>query len=125
MRKKCTLLETASDKKILNDTKLKNISKAKWDQIQSLFTFSTERPLNAANLCPTFDHVNMLLWKLTNLINSDVSFINRRDVVKQHIEQSKKKMYTMLGIKKKDELAFVCNTSEANSIIDRVLICRK
>lgn len=116
-KEKVKILETPSDKKSLTGKELKNLSKAEWNQIQSLFTFGTRPPLNAANLCPAFDHVNMLLWKLTNLINSDVSFINRLDVVKQHIEQSKKKMCTMLGIKKNDELAFVRNTSEANSII--------
>ncbi|MCX8125028.1 MAG: aminotransferase class V-fold PLP-dependent enzyme [Spirochaetes bacterium] len=111
------VIDIPSDKKIITDSALKNLSKANWDTIRSLFTFSTRPPLNAANLCPTFDHVNMYLWQFTNQINEDVSFINRLDFIKKHVEKSKEKVCKMLGIENKKELAFVRNTSEANSII--------
>lgn len=49
-KEKVKILETPSDKKSLTGKELKNLSKAEWNQIQSLFTFGTRPPLNAANL---------------------------------------------------------------------------
>lgn len=49
-KEKVKILETPSDNKLLTDTELKNLFKADWNQIQSLFTFGTKPPLNAANL---------------------------------------------------------------------------
>ncbi|MEJ5362160.1 MAG: hypothetical protein WBK20_11615 [Spirochaetota bacterium] len=106
--KKEYVTQPLNEKKILTDATLKKLSKSDWSEIRKLFTFSTHPPLNAANLCPVFDHVTMFQWKLTNRISSDVSFINRLDVVKEYIKPLKEKLYKNVG-NQKYKLISICS----------------
>jgi cysteine desulfurase/selenocysteine lyase len=91
-----------------------------WEKVRSLFSFGRKPPLNAANLCPPFNSVIEKLTAYGKALNSDVGFINRRNFVLEQVENSRKKINKMLGTGK-GQLAFVRNTSEANTTIVRGL----
>jgi len=78
-------------------------------------------PMNAANLTPMMQPIATVISAYAERLNRDVSFINRRDIVNETIERSRSKVAEMLGIPSPDDLAFVRNTSEANSIINNGL----
>ncbi len=107
----------------LNQAEIEQLKNASWAEIRQLFQFAHSQlnpgpiPLNAANLCPSFTHVNHKLFEYSQLLDNDVSFINRRDFVLDKVELARTKMAKLLGIDNSDDIAFVRNTSEANATI--------
>ncbi len=91
-----------------------------WEKVCSQFSFTRKPPLNAANLCPPFNHVMDRQTAYSKMLGNDVGFISRRNFVLEEVENSRKKIGKMLGIGK-GQLAFVRNTSEANTTIVRGL----
>lgn len=77
--------------------------------------------LNAVNLCPSPHMVRERVFRLTEDVDSDVSFQNRAkfDVLR---EEARRKLATLMGASA-DELAIVRNTSEANNTIGGVRLC--
>ena len=73
-------------------------------------------PMNAANLAPMLQPVAERVSEYAQLLNQDVSFIHRRDIVKDKVDLSRSKVARMLGADS-NEIALVRNTSEANSVI--------
>ncbi|HDP80141.1 MAG TPA: aminotransferase class V-fold PLP-dependent enzyme [Spirochaetes bacterium] len=88
-----------------------------WSKVRSLFTFTHQAPLNAANLCPAFDRVIAKQEQYARRLSSDVGFPNRRDFVLEEVENARKKVCEMLNAGSSKQLAFVRNTSEANTTI--------
>lgn len=78
-------------------------------------------PLNAANLTPLLLPVADKVIEYSKLLNSDVSFINRRNVVADKVDIAREKVAAMLGVDDPEDLAFVRNTSEGNSVINNGL----
>ncbi|NIB42558.1 aminotransferase class V-fold PLP-dependent enzyme [Pseudomaricurvus alkylphenolicus] len=78
-------------------------------------------PMNAANLTPLLLPIAEKVTEYARLLNQDVSFINRRNMVSDKVALSRDKVATMLGIDDPQDLAFVRNTSEANSVINNGL----
>ena len=76
-----------------------------------------QSPMNAANLAPALARVLSVQQALTEKLNRDVSFVNRRNVVKAELADSKSMIAEFMGIGDVDDLALVRNTSEANSIV--------
>lgn len=111
---------SCSDEK-LTSGQFKSLGDKGWEGIRSLFSFTHKPPLNAANLCPAFDRVIAKQAEYTKRLSSDVGFINRRDFALKEVEESRKKVCRMLGIGGTEQLAFVRNTSEANTAIVRGL----
>lgn len=112
-----SLSSSKIEDKILNENTINKLTSTNWNSVRSLFTFSKQAPLNAANLCPAFDHVHAKLALYTERLNSDVSFINRKNFIENEVEASRTKVCSMLGIDDTSQLAFVRNTSEANATI--------
>jgi len=73
-------------------------------------------PMNAANLCPSPRPVSERVAELTRDEDSDVSPGNRTKFA-VFLEDSRKKVAEQLGVSP-DEIAFVRNTSEANTLIN-------
>lgn len=97
--------------------KIDTESKDGWSPVRSLFTFSHRAPLNAANLCPAFNRVMEHQNRYSARLSSDVGFPNRRDFVLEEVQNARKKVSTMLNAGNVKQLAFVRNTSEANTTI--------
>ncbi|BFM14504.1 hypothetical protein R50073_06870 [Maricurvus nonylphenolicus] len=79
-------------------------------------------PMNAANLTPLLLPVAEKVTEYAQQLNSDVSFINRRNIVTKKVDEAREKVAAMLGIDDSEDLAFVRNTSEANSVINNGLV---
>lgn len=75
-------------------------------------------PMNAANLCPTLQVVLEKQAHYTRMLNADVSLVKRRDFNTDFIAPARKKLAEMIGVSKPENIAFVRNTSEANSTIN-------
>jgi isopenicillin-N epimerase len=92
------------------------VSESYWRLVKEQFTI---RPnlimLNAANLCPSPHMVRERVFRLTDDLDSDVSFQNRAkfDVLR---EEARRKLASLMGAAD-DEIAIVRNTSEANNMI--------
>ncbi len=88
--------------------------------VRNLFAFSRTSPLrvpmNAANLCPTFECITDLVGRRTTDLDLDVSFQNRQTRYFPLLDQARAKIANQLGISDCD-LALVRNTSEANNFI--------
>lgn len=82
-------------------------------------------PMNAANLTPMLQPIGKKISEYSGNLNRDVSFINRLDIVEKTVSSSRQKVAKMLGISDPADLAFVRNTSEANSIINNGLTLKK
>ena len=94
-----------------------SIPTTSWSQPSSLHPQQTKiTPLNAANLAPAFNQVLEKQTQYSQSLNQDVSFIHRRAFIKDQVENTRDKVATMLNTKA-DNIAFVRNTSEANSTI--------
>lgn len=91
-----------------------------WEMVRRQFPFREARvPMNAANLCPAPRAVAEAVVDLTQDIDVDCSFNNRRKF-KTMLELSRKQVADQLGVDS-DEVALVRNTSEANNIINNGL----
>lgn len=75
-------------------------------------------PMNAANLCPTLQVVLEKQAHYTRQLNEDVSLVHRRDFGNKFTEPAREKLARMLGVNTPENIAFVRNTSEANSTIN-------
>jgi selenocysteine lyase/cysteine desulfurase len=87
-----------------------------WHLVKEQFTIKPKLILlNAANLCPSPHMVRECVFRLTDDLDSDVSFQNRArfDALR---EEARRKMATLVGAAE-DEVALVRNTSEANNLI--------
>jgi selenocysteine lyase/cysteine desulfurase len=87
-----------------------------WQLVKEQFTIKPKLILlNAANLCPSPHMVRERVFRLTEDVDSDVSFQNRAkfDVLR---EEARRKLATLMGASA-DEIAIVRNTSEANNTI--------
>ena len=93
-----------------------NLNESYWRQLKQQFTIKPQFiMLNAANLCPSPRIVRDRVFRLTEDLDSDVSFQNRAkfDVLR---EEARGKLAAFAGVSE-DEIAIVRNTSEANSTI--------
>lgn len=88
-----------------------------WQSVRRQFHFSGQAPLNAANLCPAFSDVLETHRSLASRLSADPGFLNRRDVVHNELDQARRACARLLGVKHREELAFVRNTSEANAVV--------
>jgi hypothetical protein len=87
-----------------------------WQLVKEQFTIKPKLILlNAANLCPSSHMVRERVFRLTEDVDSDVSFQNRAkfEVLR---EEARRKLATLRGASE-DEVAIVRNTSEANNTI--------
>ena len=88
--------------------------------VRNLFAFSRANPLrvpmNAANLCPTFECITELVDERTADLDRDVSFQNRQTRYFPLLNLARQRVADQIGIADCD-LALVRNTSEANNII--------
>jgi isopenicillin-N epimerase len=87
-----------------------------WRLVKEQFTIKPKLiMLNAANLCPSPHMVRDKVSRLTDDLDSDVSFQNRAkfDLLR---EESRRKLAAFTGASE-DEIAIVRNTSEANNLI--------
>ena len=87
-----------------------------WRLVKEQFTIKPKLVmLNAANLCPSPHMVRDKVFRLTDDLDSDVSFQNRAkfDVFR---EEARRKLAAFIGAGE-DEIAVVRNTSEANNLI--------
>lgn len=75
-------------------------------------------PMNAANLSPVLRPVEQRISEYSRQLGADVSFIARQNFVNDKIEASRVKVADMIGVSDPQDIAFVRNTSEANSIIN-------
>jgi selenocysteine lyase/cysteine desulfurase len=92
------------------------LNESYWRQIKEQFTIKPQFiMLNAANLCPSPQIVRDRVFRLTEDLDSDVSFQNRAkfDVLR---EEARRKLAAFVGASE-DEIAIVRNTSEGNSTI--------
>jgi selenocysteine lyase/cysteine desulfurase len=78
-------------------------------------------PMNAANLTPLLQPIAEKVTEYSRYLNQDVSFINRRNLVVDKVDLAREKVAAMLGVDDPDDIAFVRNTSEANSVINNGL----
>lgn len=93
------------------------ISPANWREVAGMFSFSSGiAPMNAANLCPSFDAVEAKVFEVTRNLNRDVSFNNRAKFA-GIVQKARAALADYLNVGPGD-VAFVRNTSEANSIIN-------
>lgn len=74
-------------------------------------------PLNAANLCPALQPVFNAQMEYARALNEDVSLVHRSGFVKDRVVYAREKVAEMLGVSEAESIAFVRNTSEANSIV--------
>ena len=87
-----------------------------WRLVKEQFTIKSGIILlNAANLCPSPHMVRDRIFRLTEDLDSDVSFQNRAKF-SALLEESRRKLASFVGVSE-DELAIVRNTSEANNFI--------
>ena len=87
-----------------------------WRLVKEQFTIKPGLiMLNAANLCPSPHMVREAVFRLTDDLDSDVSFQNRAkfDLLR---EEARRKLANYMGASE-DEIAIVRNTSEANNLI--------
>jgi len=89
--------------------------------VRKLFSFSKVTPLrvpmNAANLCPTFESVTGAVGLRTADLDRDVSFQNRQTKYFPLLTLARQKVAAQIGIADPADLALVRNTSEANNFI--------
>jgi len=91
-----------------------------WDMVRAQFAFTEAAvPMNAANLCPSFRAVADTVSAYTRDIDVDCSF-NNRAKFSELLEQARSRVADQLNVSA-DEIALVCNTSEANNIINNGL----
>lgn len=91
-----------------------------WQSVRDQFAFPENTvPMNAANLCPSFQSVTETVAELTADIDSDCSF-NNRAKYSDMLEQTRTLVAEQLHVDS-DEVALVRNTSEANNIINNGL----
>lgn len=91
-------------------------NEAFWQLVKEQFTIKPKLILlNTANLCPSPHMVRERVFRLTDDVDSDVSFQNRAkfDALR---EEARRKLAALMGASE-DELAIVRNTSEANNVI--------
>ena len=74
-------------------------------------------PMNAANLTPAFESVLQAQKIYAEQLNRDVSFIARRDFIKDKLESAREALADFLGVSDPDDIALLRNTSEANAIV--------
>lgn len=87
-----------------------------WQLVKEQFTIKPKLILlNAANLCPSPHMVRERVFRLTEDVDSDVSFQNRAKFDDLR-EDARRKLAALLGASA-DEIAIVRNTSEANNTI--------
>lgn len=99
-----------------NLTAVDAVNESFWRLVKEQFTIKPKLiMLNAANLCPSPHMVREKVFRLTDDLDSDVSFQNRAkfDVLR---EEARRKLAALVGAAE-DELAIVRNTSEANNVI--------
>jgi len=92
------------------------VNESFWRLVKEQFTIKQNLILlNAANLCPSPHMVRSAVFRLTEDLDSDVSFQNRAkfDALR---EEARRKLAALLGASE-DEIAIVRNTSEANNFI--------
>lgn len=90
---------------------------AGWQGVRNMFTFSEGIvPMNAANLCPSFNIVAERVFEMTRNLNQDVSFANRRKF-SVLLEEARAKVAEHIGVDQYD-VALVRNTTEGNCIIN-------
>jgi selenocysteine lyase/cysteine desulfurase len=87
-----------------------------WHLVKEQFTIKPKLILlNAANLCPSPHMVRERVFRLTEDVDSDVSFQNRAKFDGLR-EEARRKLATLMGASE-DEIAIVRNTSEANNTV--------
>src|SRR5262249_3998219 len=87
-----------------------------WRLVKEQFTIKPQLiMLNAANLSPSPHMVREIVFRLTNDLDSDVSFQNRAkfDLLR---EEARRKLAAFIGAAD-TEIAIVRNTSEANNLV--------
>ncbi len=91
-----------------------------WQSVRAQFSFGENTvPMNAANLCPSFQSVSEAVAELTADIDKDCSFNNRAKFA-ELLEQTRTLVAAQLNVSS-DEIALVRNTSEANNIVNNGL----
>lgn len=91
-----------------------------WRSVRAQFTFTDAIvPMNAANLCPSFEAVARRVAALTSDIDRDCSS-NNRAKFSALLEEARNAVARQLQVAG-DEVALVRNTSEANNIINNGL----
>jgi selenocysteine lyase/cysteine desulfurase len=91
-------------------------SEAYWEIVRRQFIFPESAvPMNCANLCPAFQAVADRVVALSRVIDYDVS-LNNRAQFNDTLRASRAKVAAQIGAAP-DEVAFVRNTSEGNSVI--------
>lgn len=75
-------------------------------------------PMNSANLSPVLRPVEQKISQYSRTLGADVSFIARQNFVNDKVEAARNKVAKMLGVSAPEDIEFVRNTSEANSIIN-------
>jgi selenocysteine lyase/cysteine desulfurase len=90
---------------------------SEWQQVRDMFSFSEGSvPMNAANLCPSFNRVAEKVFAMTRNLNSDVSFNNRKKF-SVLLEETRAKVAAYLNVNLYD-VALVRNTTEGNCIVN-------
>ena len=88
--------------------------------VRNLFAFSRATPLrvpmNAANLCPTFECITELVGQRTADLDLDVSFQNRQTRYFPLLDRARERIADQLGISDCD-LALVRNTTEGIGLV--------
>lgn len=91
-----------------------------WIDIRQQFAFADDAvPMNAANLCPSFQVVAEHVEAMTMDIDHDSSF-NNRAKFSGFLEDARSRIAAQLNVSA-DEVALVRNTSEANNIVNNGL----
>lgn len=91
-----------------------------WQMVRAQFAFGDRAvPMNAANLCPSFQSVTDTMALYTRDIDIDCSF-NNRSKFNTILEHGREAVAEQLGVSA-DEIALVRNTSEANNIVNNGL----
>lgn len=91
-----------------------------WQSVRQQFAFREDAvPMNAANLCPSFQPVAQHVSAMTADIDQDCSF-NNRAKFSGFLEDTRSRVAAQLKVSG-DEVALVRNTSEANNIINNGL----
>lgn len=91
-----------------------------WQSVRQQFSFTDAVvPMNAANLCPSFQAVAEHVSAMTADIDRDCSFNNRAKFA-GFLEDARSRVAAQLHVSA-DEVALVRNTSEANNIVNNGL----
>ncbi len=100
-----------------NDSRRVSSTLSGWQNVRDMFAFNEGAvPMNAANLCPSFDLVAEKVFEMTRNLNQDVSFNNRKKFSVM-LEETRSAVAEHLNADHYD-VALVRNTTEGNCIVN-------